>query len=119
MAFQIDELVKCGAWIFHARMTDGLGVDLEEVDLMPLAADEFVEDLLGQSEVDVGVVLDHAGVVRDDGAADVLEEPGTNVREVRASWRSYLQRRRRARQRLTGAELLCLAQRPFENSNSQ
>ena len=25
LAFQIDELVKCGAWIFHARMTDGLG----------------------------------------------------------------------------------------------
>ena len=49
--------MKCGAWIFHARMTDGLGVDLEEVDLMPLAADEFVEDLLGQSEVDVGVAI--------------------------------------------------------------
>ena len=28
MAFQIDELVKCGAWIFHARMTDGIRVEL-------------------------------------------------------------------------------------------
>ena len=26
---------------------------------------------LGDSEVDIGIVLDHAGVVRDDGAADV------------------------------------------------